>query len=169
MVSRFVVYFYNHIRERNVSEIHTMYTLSWAKLSERYFKMAPWPPVEYISKLVDNDHVFNLLYKEMYFRHLYARTSPTMEQRIESWNTYCDLFHVIVHGNINMRLPNQWLWDMVDEFCYQFQARGRARPGPVLLGAPLVPNPRLRPALVRCRHSASTGARSPVAAPRRRS
>ena len=44
------------------------------------------------------------------------------EQRCESWDNYCELFGVILHGNVNMQLPNGWLWDMVDEFVYQFQA-----------------------------------------------
>lgn len=29
---------------------------------------------------------------------------------------------VVLHGVVNMQLPNQWLWDMVDEFVYQFQS-----------------------------------------------
>lgn len=29
---------------------------------------------------------------------------------------------VVLSGNLNMLLPNQWLWDMVDEFVYQFQS-----------------------------------------------
>lgn len=28
----------------------------------------------------------------------------------------------MLHGVVNMQLPNQWLWDMVDEFVYQFQS-----------------------------------------------
>ena len=28
---------------------------------------------------------------------------------------------VVLDGMVNMQLPNQWLWDMVDEFVYQFQ------------------------------------------------
>ncbi|KAK1370039.1 hypothetical protein POM88_036131 [Heracleum sosnowskyi] len=28
----------------------------------------------------------------------------------------------VLHGVVNMQLPNQWLWDMVDEFVYQFQS-----------------------------------------------
>lgn len=136
LVSRFVVYFYNHIRERNVSEINTMYTSSWAKLSDRYFKLSPWPPVEYIAQLVNHDYVFCLLYKEMYYRHLYARCVPTIEQRLDSFKTYCDLFDVVLTSNVNMKLPNQWLWDMVDEFCYQFQAycqyKGRLHQRPPL-------------------------------------
>ncbi|KAI3736955.1 hypothetical protein L2E82_26945 [Cichorium intybus] len=29
---------------------------------------------------------------------------------------------VVLHGVVNMQLPNQWLWDMVDEFVYQLQS-----------------------------------------------
>uniref|UniRef100_A0A7R9TYX1 Eukaryotic translation initiation factor 3 subunit L n=1 Tax=Prasinoderma coloniale TaxID=156133 RepID=A0A7R9TYX1_9VIRI len=122
IVKQFVVYFYRHIRERNVYEIHSMYESSFAKLTDRFFKDKPWPPVEVIAPLVDDDHVFCLLYKEMYYRHLYARLQPTLEQRCESWDNYCALFQVILNTNINMQLPNLWLWDMVDDFVYQFQS-----------------------------------------------
>jgi len=52
-------------RERNIPEIESMYEVSFPKLSERYFKQGPWPHVEAISDLVDQDHVFCLLYKVM--------------------------------------------------------------------------------------------------------
>lgn len=29
---------------------------------------------------------------------------------------------MILNSNLNMLLPNLWLWDMVDEFVYQFQS-----------------------------------------------
>ena len=29
---------------------------------------------------------------------------------------------MILHGNVNMQLPVPWLWDIVDEFLYQFQS-----------------------------------------------
>jgi len=122
VVKSFVVYLYRHIREKNVYEIHQMYEGSFQKLSERLFKQSYWPEVEMIAPYVENDHVFCLLYKEMWFRHLYARLQPTLEQRCDSWDNYCNLFQVILHGNVNMQLPNQWLWDMVDEFIYQFQS-----------------------------------------------
>lgn len=40
-----------------------MYDVSFAKLSERFFKTSTWPPVHMIADLVDGDHVFCLLYK----------------------------------------------------------------------------------------------------------
>ena len=122
LVKQFVVYFYRHIRERNIGEIYSMFDSSFNKLSERYFKNSPWPPAEAIAEFVDNDHVFCLLYKEMYYRHLYARLTPTLDQRIQSWETYCQLFGIILNRNVNMQLPNGWLWQMIDEFIYQFQS-----------------------------------------------
>ncbi|KAL2940069.1 Eukaryotic translation initiation factor 3 subunit L [Bienertia sinuspersici] len=121
-VKSFVVHLYRHIREKNVYEIHQMYETSFHTLSDRMFKDTPWPSVDAIAPYVDNDHVFCLLYREMWFRHLYARLQPTLKQRIDSWDNYCSLFQVVLHGVVNMQLPNQWLWDMVDEFVYQFQS-----------------------------------------------
>lgn len=60
--------------------------------------------------------------QEMYYRHLYARCTPDLRQRCESWDNYCDLFGLLLHSNVNMQLPNQWMWDMIDEFIYQFQS-----------------------------------------------
>lgn len=127
MVKQFVVYFYRHIRERNMREIQSMYEVSFVKLSERFFKGQPWPPVEAISSLVDRDQVFCMLYKEMYYRHLYAIQQPSLQIRFESWDNYTALFGVILHGNVNMQLPNGWLWDMIDEFVYQFQSFAQYR------------------------------------------
>ncbi|KAL6212577.1 hypothetical protein ACLB2K_017795 [Fragaria x ananassa] len=121
-VKSFVVHLYRHIREKNVYEIHQMYENSSQAISERFFKDTPWPSVDAVAHYVDNDHVFCLLYREMWFRHLYARLQPTLKQRIDSWDNYCSLFQVVLHGVVNMQLPNQWLWDMVDEFVYQFQS-----------------------------------------------
>lgn len=94
-VKTFVVHLYRHIREKNVYEIHQMYETSFQTLSERMFKDIPWPSAEAVATYVDNDVVFCLLYREMWFRHLYARLSPTLKQRIDSWDNYCSLFQVI--------------------------------------------------------------------------
>eukprot|EP00213_Chloropicon_mariensis_P003704 CAMPEP_0197471684 /NCGR_PEP_ID=MMETSP1309-20131121/2642_1 /TAXON_ID=464262 /ORGANISM="Genus nov. species nov., Strain RCC998" /LENGTH=533 /DNA_ID=CAMNT_0043009595 /DNA_START=73 /DNA_END=1674 /DNA_ORIENTATION=+ len=122
LVVQFVVYLYRHIRERNIFETFSMVDSSFNKLSERFFKNASWPSADAIAEYVDNDHVFLLLYKELWARHLYARLTPTLEQRIQSWQNYCQLWNIILNRNVNMQLPNGWLWQMVDEFIYQFQS-----------------------------------------------
>lgn len=74
-----------------------------------------------------------ILYKELYFRHIYARIQggPTLEQRFNSFYNYCDLFNYILSAEnpVPLELPDQWLWELVDEFVYQFQsfAQYRAR------------------------------------------
>lgn len=63
MVRLVVTGFFLWFRERNIPEVESMYEVSFPKLSERYFKASSWPQVDAISDLVDQDHVFCLLYK----------------------------------------------------------------------------------------------------------
>jgi hypothetical protein len=60
--------------------------------------------------------------QEIYYRHLYARCTPDLRQRCDSWKNYCELFGLLLQSKVNMQLPNPWLWDMIDEFIYQFQS-----------------------------------------------
>lgn len=123
MIRLFVVYFQKNLRDRNVYEVHSIYENSFNKLTDRYYKNSPWPPAEAIAPLVDNDKQFLLLYKELYYRHIYSKLQPTLEQRIESWQNYVDIFEMLLGAQpVEIELPNQWLWDMIDEFVYQFQA-----------------------------------------------
>ncbi|KAK3752142.1 hypothetical protein QZH41_018499, partial [Actinostola sp. cb2023] len=65
----------------------------------------------------------------MYFIPLYIDFQPTLEQRFESYYNYCDLFNYILNTDepVPLTLPNQWLWDIIDEFIYQFQAFSQFR------------------------------------------
>jgi translation initiation factor 3 subunit L len=122
----FIKYFYNHVRQCNVYDIQEIYETTWHKLTERYFKNEPWPPAEVVAPLVDDDEVFLYLYKELYFRHMYAKLKPTLEDRKDSWVNYCTLWNLVLDPQIQLEerlsLPNSWLWDMMDEFIYQYQA-----------------------------------------------
>lgn len=126
VVKQFVTYFHRHIQDRNVFDIFSMYENSWTKITEKYFKQIEWPHPLDIAYLVQDDPLFMVLYKEMYFRHIYQNLSPSLEHRIASWNNYCDFFNFLLNApspdSVNLALPNQWIWDMVDEFIYQFQS-----------------------------------------------
>uniref|UniRef100_H0ZJQ9 Eukaryotic translation initiation factor 3 subunit L n=267 Tax=Aves TaxID=8782 RepID=H0ZJQ9_TAEGU len=117
--------------DQKVYEIQDIYENSWTKLTERFFKNTPWPEAEAIAPQVGNDAVFLILYKELYYRHIYAKVSggPTLEQRFESYYNYCNLFNYILNadGPAPLELPNQWLWDIIDEFIYQFQSFSQYR------------------------------------------
>jgi len=115
------------VREQKLNSIRECYEVRFSSISDRFYKQQPWPhPIEQVAPLVENDDVFIMLYKELYFRHMYARLGQaiSIEQRIESWENYILLFDRIFSDEDDMQsidLPVQWLWDMVDEFVYQYQ------------------------------------------------
>lgn len=65
-----------------------------------------------------------ILYKDLYFRHIYSLdTGIPTDIRLKSFFNYCDLFnHILSKDTTPLELPNQWLWDIIDEFIYQFQS-----------------------------------------------
>lgn len=121
--AQYLTYFYKKFLERNVAELHSLYESTFQDLTNRYFKNSNWPSPESVSPLFNNDKTFLLLYKELYYRHLFSKMQPTLLQRFEGWNNYCDLFNCFrQNGMIDYDLPPSWLWDMVDEFIYQFES-----------------------------------------------
>lgn len=67
--------------------------------------------------------MFLILYKELYYRQLYARNQrgPHLTHRYESNINYHDFFAEILSSPepYALSLPNVWLWDIIDEFVYQ--------------------------------------------------
>ncbi len=63
----------------------------------------------------------------LYHQSLCSRVpgGPTIDQRFESYYNYCQIFNYILSADtpVDLELPNQWLWEIIDEFIYQFQAR----------------------------------------------
>jgi translation initiation factor 3 subunit L len=73
---------------------------------------------------------------------VYAKLQPTIDDRFQSYENICELFNyllstfffLIQHWKfasanspdseepVPLDLPIQWLWDMLDEFVYQFQS-----------------------------------------------
>ena len=78
------------------------------------------------------DQVFLTLYRELYFRHVYAKLQPTIDDRFQSYENICELFNYLLNseGPVPLELPIQWLWDMLDEFVYQFQSFAQWRGNP---------------------------------------
>uniref|UniRef100_U5EXC6 Eukaryotic translation initiation factor 3 subunit L n=1 Tax=Corethrella appendiculata TaxID=1370023 RepID=U5EXC6_9DIPT len=130
---KFILYFRRVINEGAVYEIQNLYENTFPKLSEQYFEKKAWPNENEVSSLVENDNVFLILYKELYYRHIHARIQggPALEQRLASFYNYCNFFNYILPSEkpVNLELPDIWLWELVDEFVYQFQnfAQYRAR------------------------------------------
>lgn len=131
VIKNFLLYFQKSITDQNLYEIQNAYENGFNKLTDRFFKSTPWPEAETVAKVVHGDHLFLILYKELYYRHVYARVQggPTIEQRFDSYYSYCGLFNYILSAEqpVMLELPNQWLWDIIDEFIYQFQSFSQYR------------------------------------------
>ncbi|CAG8437592.1 1718_t:CDS:10 [Acaulospora morrowiae] len=124
VVKNFIMFFHRNILENNVYELHGIYENSFNRLTEKFYSKTTWPEADFIAPLVNDDQVFLTLYRELYYRHIYSKLSPTIEHRFHSYENYCDLFNYILNsdGPVGLELPNQWLWDIIDEFIYQFQS-----------------------------------------------
>ncbi|GFO02337.1 eukaryotic translation initiation factor 3 subunit l [Plakobranchus ocellatus] len=125
VIKNFLLYFQKVINQQDLIEIQNSYEDGFNTLTDRFFKNSPWPEESVVAPIVGNDSRFMVLYKELYYRHVYARIQggPSVAQRFESYYNYCDLFNYILNADepVSLELPDQWLWDIVDEFIYQFQ------------------------------------------------
>uniref|UniRef100_A0A0A9Y4I3 Eukaryotic translation initiation factor 3 subunit L n=3 Tax=Lygus hesperus TaxID=30085 RepID=A0A0A9Y4I3_LYGHE len=130
-VKNFLAFLCNAINEGQLFDIQNLYENTFPKLTEQFYDKTPWPEEAEVKQVVGEDQVFLILYKELYFRHLYARcpNNLNLQQRFNSFSNYCDLLNCILSGDrpVNLVLPDQWLWELIDEFIYQFQSFSQYR------------------------------------------
>ncbi|KAJ3343382.1 Eukaryotic translation initiation factor 3 subunit L [Gonapodya sp. JEL0774] len=134
------------VSERMVYELHYAYETAFNRLTEKFYSKERWPDPDAVAQITEGDAVFLILYRELYYRHVYAKLQPTLEDRLASYYNYCDLFNYVLSAwkgdleafsrriltvrfmavdsgePVDLELPNQWLWDIIDEFIYQFQS-----------------------------------------------
>jgi len=126
-VVNFIKWLHHYISLKEVYHVENMYEDGFYKISEYYFKDKSWPTPEVVQKIVEEEDeqcIFIILYRELFYRHIYARLKPTIDHRFESFQNYCDLFSylLVAEEPVQIELPNKWLWDIIDEFVYQFQS-----------------------------------------------
>lgn len=129
-IREYIVTLHRCVVENNLPGIGHAYEVGFQRLTEKFCRNSMWPQPEVVAKLVpegsssnpEKDRLFHTLYKELFYRHVYARLEPTVIQRFESYVNYCTLFAELVNVNaVQFDLPEIWLWDILDEFIYQFQ------------------------------------------------
>ncbi|TFY78603.1 hypothetical protein EWM64_g5405 [Hericium alpestre] len=103
-----------------------IYESGWNKLMEKNYAKREWPEAKIIALLINDDQLFLILYRELYYRHVYSRhvysrLQPNIDDRFHLYENSCELFNYLLNS-IPLELPGQWLWDIVDEFIYQFQS-----------------------------------------------
>ncbi|PPQ99963.1 hypothetical protein CVT24_009542 [Panaeolus cyanescens] len=123
VVKSFIVHFHQAVLDNNLAEITVAYESGWNKYTEKYYARTEWPEAELIAPLVNDDPIFLILYRELYYRHVYSRLQPNIDDRFHSYENSCELFNYLLNsdGPVQLELPEQWLWDIIDEFIYQYQ------------------------------------------------
>ncbi|KAI9907545.1 hypothetical protein PsorP6_016224 [Peronosclerospora sorghi] len=127
-IKSWFTHMYTHLISGNVAEMARLYDRDFHNLTNNYFKQASWPEPSAIQSLVDEDATFLLLYKQIYFRHLFSRLQPGMDMKVASWETYVAIFDGVLDGSLELAaLPSQWIFDIVNEFVYQYQSYSQFR------------------------------------------
>ncbi|KIK62547.1 hypothetical protein GYMLUDRAFT_42013 [Collybiopsis luxurians FD-317 M1] len=139
VVKSFIVSFQQAILNRDLPSITMFYTTTFPKLTERFYSRTEWPEPEIIAPLLNSNeatedqiHIFLVLYRDLYYRHVYSRLQPNIDDRFHSYENSCELFNYLLNSPssseddsepapVDLVLPEQWLWDIIDEFIYQFQ------------------------------------------------
>jgi len=116
----------NGLATRNVPLLNELYEDNFWKLTDKHYKQKEWPSAEAVAQQVSDHELFIVFYKELYYRHIYARLSPQNEDRKGSWENYCKLLDLIIDDldegeDLSISLPPQWIWDLLDEFIYHYQ------------------------------------------------
>jgi len=120
------------LKNRNVSEMHVHYEKTFNELSDKYYRTSRWPSSQAVEQQISEEPLFLIVYKELYYRHIFSRLGPTFTERQGSWENYCKLLDLIIddlekNEVLSVALPAQWLWDMLDEFVYHYETYGKAR------------------------------------------
>jgi len=124
--NNFITSLYEAMAKGNRHEMAKLYEQSWPTLIEEYFKSSMLPGAKEVSNLVDGNELFLILYLELYYRHIHANVSggPSLTDRFDSYQNYCKIFNFLLFnatGPAELILPDTWIWEMIDEYIYQFQ------------------------------------------------
>lgn len=125
-VDHFLGLMLSGLQNRNIQEVHKLYEDTFNKLTDKYYKNTKWPSAEAVKAQVSDSPLFVILYKELYYRHIYSKLTVTYADRKGSWENYCMLLDLIVEDlsageGLSVGLPAQWIWDVLDEFVYHYQ------------------------------------------------
>eukprot|EP00986_Skeletonema_menzelii_P002896 scaffold843_cov143-Skeletonema_menzelii.AAC.15 len=112
------------------SEEQALYSGTFREITAKYFPNVAWPSPAAISSECGGDELFLALYNELTLRHLQSVKRPNVNDRIEGWHAYRQLFDLLLKeapedGAEKKRdelfLIPDWCFDILHEFLYQFQ------------------------------------------------
>jgi translation initiation factor 3 subunit L len=109
-------------RSLRVEDVNNLYEHEFKEITDKYFNKSAWPDVKAVAEEVQHDSFFLYLYSEMTMRHMTTRLKPHLSDHLNSWQNYKNLFEAILHSNdTDIMLTTRWIYDIMQEFAYQFQ------------------------------------------------
>ena len=128
VASEFLGQFNSDFKSGLAENLNFLTDVAFHKLSEDIFKEKPWPKVESFDESLNLHSHAKLLYKELYFRHIFSRipaSTSDVSLRCEAWSNYLELFRSLVPEQgtqlHQFELPCKWIWEILDEAIYQYQ------------------------------------------------
>ena len=121
-VRRWLATFYGALKDCDMREISACFEDRFTDIANSLYRSQRWPSSEVVGPYLDQHPAAIALYHELCYRHIYLRLTPTMDERIESWNNYCQLFELVLDDEAPFPwdLPSDWAWNIIDEFIWQF-------------------------------------------------
>uniref|UniRef100_A0A0N5BGA7 Eukaryotic translation initiation factor 3 subunit L n=1 Tax=Strongyloides papillosus TaxID=174720 RepID=A0A0N5BGA7_STREA len=125
---QYITYLKKLFDEKNVLEMQVMYEQGLSEMTEKHYPDKTWPEPSVIENIIDETgSVFNILYRELYYRDVHIKTSARgipLCARYDSFMNYQDLFSCILNTPdgkpAEFVLPDSWIWDIIEEFIHQF-------------------------------------------------
>jgi len=129
---QFLEKFYKALQENSAVGVQEIYEKDYPMLAERNYKaqaLPEWESFEASLEPSDQKIMLSLLYNEICYRHLYQRQLLSLfpfKARAESFKNYSSLFVTIIPTDAKAAeraadLPPSVVWELVDEFVYQFE------------------------------------------------
>uniref|UniRef100_A0AC35TWH2 Eukaryotic translation initiation factor 3 subunit L n=1 Tax=Rhabditophanes sp. KR3021 TaxID=114890 RepID=A0AC35TWH2_9BILA len=127
-VIQFICYFKKVVDSKDVAEIQVLYEQGFSEVNEKHYQDKFWPEPNLIHTVISEPKsIFMILYREIYYRDIYMKTNTkglSLSNRFDAFMNYQDLFAEILNIKddqpLDLVLPDVWLWDIIDEFIYQF-------------------------------------------------
>lgn len=118
--------------QSSVDELYVLYDYQFNKICSTTFKESAWPSPEELENKYEGEEITittQSLYNELCYRHAFARLSQSFDFNlsIKSWDNYCEIFDIILNSTQEIPLPAPWIWDIIDEYIYQFYFSCRQR------------------------------------------
>lgn len=123
---------YDYLYARRADRVRKLIGIEFPHISEKYYNHSFWPSLDEVITFYESKHkehqLILILYQELFYRHAFSHVSDKVswDLRLGSWHNYCLICQFLLDSECSeedessLSLPNEWLWDIFDEFASEF-------------------------------------------------